>query len=71
MTPPRGVAAHARILAPIAAVGLIGAHLLVFGFVTWRFALTVAAVGALIAIALSLHLGLLASLTAWFRRRPR
>jgi len=64
VTRPRGLA----ILAPIAVVGLIAAHLLVFGFVTWRFALTAAAAITVLALALSLHLGLFVPLAAWVRR---
>ena len=69
MTRPRGLAAHARILAPIAVVGLIAAHLLAFGFVTRHFALPLAAFVAVLALALITHLGVFASLAAWLRGR--
>jgi hypothetical protein len=53
-----------------AVVTLLAAHLLVFGFAVRGLALPAGLAGALAALAIAKHLGLLAPLAAWLRRWP-
>lgn len=57
------------VLAGAAVAVLLAAHVLVFGFAIGRLALPVAAAIGLAVLAIAKHLGLLASLAAWARRR--
>jgi hypothetical protein len=57
------------ILAGLEVVLLLAAHVLVFGLAVRHLALPIAAVAALAVVALAKHMGLLASLVAWLRRR--
>ena len=57
------------VLAGVAVVALLAAHLLVFGFAVRHLALPIGVAGALAALAIAKHLGLLAPLAAWLQRR--
>jgi hypothetical protein len=57
------------VLAGAAALVLLTAHLIVVGLAVRHLALPVAAAAGLALLAIAKHLGLLAPLLAWLRRR--
>jgi len=59
------------VLAVAAVVAFLGAHLLVIGVAAKLVALPVGLAGGLAALAVAKHLGLLAPMAAWLRRRVR
>lgn len=60
--------ALAGLLGVVLVLALVAAHLLAFGLVSARLALPAAAAGAVVALALAVHLGALGALGAQFRR---
>jgi hypothetical protein len=60
---------RALILAGFAIAALVAAHIVVFGLVVRHLALPVAAAAGLVALVIAKHLGLLAPLAGWLRRR--
>jgi len=57
------------VLAGVAVIVLLTAHLLALGFAVTHLALPIAAAGGLAVLAVAKHLDLLAPLVAWLRRR--
>ncbi|HXQ13032.1 MAG TPA: hypothetical protein VN814_00255 [Caulobacteraceae bacterium] len=65
----RRFANPAAILVAIGLVALAAVHVFLFGFAMARLALPAVLVAAAAVLVLAAHLGLLASLAAWLRRR--